>query len=578
MKTMQRVRFVGIWAVVLGVLGVGAQRAEAQRASFSDVGVEWLERPTVPQDLVRNVQFNIHANPEFFNQDDMRRWGGNVALLKSDAERLQRMAFWTLDREMELVNSGGDLRVEVALGPGRQGNYAVKSGPVRSGSQELTYFAEVAYNLPVRVQLVRSNGEVLDAFELPVDVKVMYGNEPISTLDKTATGVSYMMSKLDFRSEADLRKYIAEPDGQRFIRRKAVLVQMSRLIDELEPRLFFSRDKPKVAIATAKNKNFDYTALDAAQEQALAAFKLGNVAGLTQVMEVWTQWLGKADLLNPKSEVNTDVARGLHLNLAVAHIYRGEFSEAAAHVSKARSMTGPNDAEWPAVEDMTNLLARRRKAALHNGDLTVSEATPTFKAPDLKDVLGRRVENRELELFDGRDRYEELGVSIAAWRASLEGTSPESQASAPAERSVSQQLGSRLEPATGGYMLRFNPLVDGSRVGKPMPEEIFGVDKLVYFDYSRMGLTEVPAALGSLTSLKTLVLDGNALTTFPAAVCQVHSLQKLHLKGNAIATIPAGISGCKSLEMIDMRGNPVTPEGRAALAALVGPECKVKWE
>lgn len=578
MKSIQCVRFVGIWAVVLGVLGVSAQRAEAQRASFSDVGVEWLERPTVPQDLVRNVQFIIHANPEFFNQDDMRRWGGNVALLKSDAERLQRMAYWTLDREMELVNSGGDLRVEVALGPGRQSNYAVKSGPVRSGSQELTYFAEVAYNLPVRVQLVRSNGEVLDAFEVPAEVKVMYGNEPISTLDKTASGVSYMMSKLDFRSEADLRKYIAEPDGQRFIRRKAVLVQMSRLIDELEPRLFFSRDKAKVAIATAKNKNYDYTALDAAQEQALAAFKLGNVAGLTQVMQVWTQWLGKADLLNPKSEVNTDVARGLHLNLAVAHIYRGEFAEAAAHVSKARSMTGPNDSEWPAVEDMTNLLARRRKAALHNGDLTVSEATPTFKAPDLKDVLGRRVENRELELFDGRDRYEELGGSIAAWRASLEGSSPESQASAPAERSVSQQLGSRLEPATGGYMLRFNPLVDGSRVGKPMPEEIFGVDKLVYLDYSRMGLTEVPAALGALTSLKTLVLDGNALTTFPAAVCQVHSLQKLHLKGNAIATIPAGISGCKSLEMIDMRGNLVTPEGRAALAALVGPECKIKWE
>jgi len=578
MKTVQLVRLLSVWAAAVGVILSGGQRVQAQRASFSDVNVEWLERPTVPQNLVRNVQFIIHASPEFFNQDDMRRWGGNVALLKSDAERLQRMAYWTLDREMELVNSGGGLRVEVALGSGRQGNYAVKSGPVRSGSQELTYWAEVAYTLPVRVQLVRASGEVLDAFEVPSEVKVMYGNEPLSTLDKTATGVSYMMSKLDFRSEADLRKYIAEPDGQRFVRRKAVLVQMSRLIDELEPRLFFTRDKAKVAIATAKNKNYDYTALDAAQEQALAKFKVGDVAGLSGVMEVWTQWLGKADLLNPKSEVNTDVARGLHLNLAVAHIYRGEFAEAAAHVSKARSMTGPNDAEWPAVEGMTNLLARRRKAALHNGDLTVAEATPTFKAPDLKDVLGRRVENRELELFDGRDRYEELSVSIAAWRAALEGTSPESQASAPAERSVSQQLGSRLEPATGGYMLRFNPLVDGARVGKPMPEEIFSVDKLVYLDYSRMGLTDVPAALGTLTSLKTLVLDGNALTTFPASVCQVHSLQKLHLKGNAITAVPAGLSGCKSLEMIDMRGNPMTAEGRAALAALVGPECKIKWE
>jgi hypothetical protein len=47
--------------------------AEAQRAVFSDVKFEYLERPTVPQELVRDVQFVVHCRPEFFTQEDMRR-------------------------------------------------------------------------------------------------------------------------------------------------------------------------------------------------------------------------------------------------------------------------------------------------------------------------------------------------------------------------------------------------------------------------------------------------------------------------------------------------------------------------
>lgn len=564
--------------VIAGLLWGMTGPASAQRASFSDVRVETLERPTVPQDLVRKMQLVMHCSPEFFTQEDMRRWGGNISLLKTDAERLQRMDYWTLDRELEWVGSGADLRVEVALGPGSPGQPAFKNGPVRSGSEQLTYWAEYAYNLPVRVQIVRPNGEVLDAFEIGGAVKIEYGNEPYSTLDKTATGISYSTSKLDFRSEAELRKSLDTDEGQRFIRRKAVLLQMSRVIDMLEPRLFFSREQPKVALATAKGRNFDYTALDAAQEQGLAAIKAGRWGDLDGVMGVWTEWLQKADLLNPKAEVNTDVARGLHLNLAVVHIYRGAFTQAASHLSQARGMTRPSDPEWAAVEEATDLLMRRRKAALHNGDLTVAPGTPTFKAPDLKDILGRRVENRDLELFDGVDRYDAVGASMAAWRATLEGTAPESQAATAADRTVSQELGSRLEPATGGYMLRFNPLFDAARVGKPMPEEVFGIERLVYLDYSRMGLTEVPAAIASLNTLKTLLLDGNALTVFPVEVCQVLTLEKLHLKGNRIADLPPGLSDCKMLEMIDLRGNPLTPEARAALPGLLPADCKVKLD
>jgi Leucine-rich repeat (LRR) protein len=127
-------------------------------------------------------------------------------------------------------------------------------------------------------------------------------------------------------------------------------------------------------------------------------------------------------------------------------------------------------------------------------------------------------------------------------------------------------------------MLRFNPLFDAARVGKPMPEEVFGIERLVYLDYSRMGLTEVSPAIASLNTLKTLLLDGNALTVFPVEVCQVLTLEKLHLKGNRIADLPPGLSDCKMLEMIDLRGNPLTPEARAALPGLLPADCKVKLD
>ena len=450
---------------------------------------------------------------------------------------------------------------------------------MRSGSEQLTYWAEIPHVLPVQVQIVRNDGTLLDGFGLRGELKIQYGNEPISTLDKTASGITYTASRLDFRSEVDLRQSLNTDDGQRFVRRKAILMQMSAMIDLLEPRLFFSRDKVQVKVASAKGKNFDYTALDGAQEAALAAFKAQRFGDLEGPMGVWTTWLQKSDLLNPKAEVNADITRGLHLNLAVAHIYRESFAEAAQHLSQARGMTRSTDPEWLQLEGLTDLLMRRRKAQLYNGDFAVVDAaTPTFKAPDMKDLLGRRSENRDLELFDGRDRYDEVQAALAAWQASLSGSAPEAQAGTAAERTTEQQLSSRLEQTMGGYMLRFNPLFDAARVGQPMPPEIFAVDRLVYLDYSRMGLTEVPDAIESMTALKTLLLDGNKLTAFPVAVCRVPTLQKLHLKGNGIADIPAGLSDCRMLEMIDLRGNPLTPEARAALPTLLPPDCKVKLD
>ena len=56
------------------------------------------------------------------------------------------------------------------------------------------------------------------------------------------------------------------------MRRKAVLTQLSKVIDELESRLFFLETKHDVEIYVGKGKH-DYAELELAQEQAIDAFK-----------------------------------------------------------------------------------------------------------------------------------------------------------------------------------------------------------------------------------------------------------------------------------------------------------------
>ena len=52
--------------------------------------------------------------------------------------------------------------------------------------------------------------------------------------------MSYSKSKLDYRSESDLEGAVRTPEAERFIRRKAVLTQLSNVVDVLEKRLYFN--------------------------------------------------------------------------------------------------------------------------------------------------------------------------------------------------------------------------------------------------------------------------------------------------------------------------------------------------
>mgnify|MGYP001066181613 CR=1 FL=1 len=560
--------FLALSALLLAHIAV-AQRPATKTAKF-----DFTEVPTVPEELVRNVQFVLHADPNYFSLDDLRRWGGNAAILKA-GERLAGMSYYTLEEEVTLVESNPTLMVQVALGEGSMGRRTAKSEAVKG--EEMTYWYQVDYEQPLTVQITDAQGNLLDGFELPAGVNVRYGNEKISVIESGKGGFSYSKSKLDYRSETELETAVRTPEAERFIRRKAVLTQLSNMVDVLETRLYFNDVKATVEVATAKARKVDYTELDDAQELAIEAFEAKNGEALVAPIATWTAWLDRADLLNPKAEVNKDVARALHLNLAQAHLYRGDYAACARHLQAARGMSATMEPEWAQIEAQRTLLANRRKAAASNPGWSADETVETFKAIDLKDVLGKRSENKDVDMFSGSDVYAGFTEALRAWKAEAEADAPENQAAEATELTMEQRLGARLEQTIGGYMLRLNPLIDRDLMGGALPEEIIGIDRLAYLDVSGMAFTELPASISRCGTLQTLVLTSNALTALPATIGELGTLKKLLLRGNPLAALPESLANCPELRVLDLRGTQIPAAAAAEWQARL-PECKVKYD
>ena len=115
---------------------------------------------------------------------------------------------------------------------------------VKSASQKnsdaKTYFAVIDHNMPVRVTISDGNGNVLDGYEINTNNSIQYGNEKISTME---SGPLEQLSGRQIEPN-QLRGH----EGQRFVRRKAVLMQLSKVIDEMEERLFFIETKHDIEI------------------------------------------------------------------------------------------------------------------------------------------------------------------------------------------------------------------------------------------------------------------------------------------------------------------------------------------
>ena len=561
----------------LALLAVFLPQSMGQKQSRKTTKIDVLQFPTVPYAAVHRIAFNLHADEGYFNLSDLRRYGGNMDLLKSSGERLSGMKYFTVGAEAEVVDVGPSIVVDVAIGPEDKGMPQVASEPVKSGSEELTYWVNVPCRLPMRVSISSPEGEVLDAFEVDRPMTIRYGNEKISTMESRPGGFTYSKGSLKFDSQAAVTQKLASDEGSRFFRRKAVLLQLSNVIDELETRLFFLEGKQEVIVYSGKGKH-DYLALDAARDVALESYDNGYFEGLSSPIDTWREVALKVDFTDRKAKVTRAVALGLHLNLAQAHLYRNEFTECAQAISDARALVLPGADEKALLDALQARLMKRRRALDANGTFELAVDVEQEKAPDFKNIIGKRSENKDVQLIMPDDRYEEFGEQIAAWERQSVADSPEAAAAEASEVSLEQRLGGRLQQTIGGMMLQLSPMLDADLVGSAFPEEILDIPNLVYLDISRMQFGALPENIDRLAALQTLVAARNGLSAIPESIGNITGLKKLLVDDNELTSMPGSLSRCSQLKTVSIKRNPFSPDALEQLANALGEDVKIRFD
>jgi Leucine-rich repeat (LRR) protein len=222
-------------------------------------------------------------------------------------------------------------------------------------------------------------------------------------------------------------------------------------------------------------------------------------------------------------------------------------------------------------------LELRRKSDVANGDRTPGEEEKTYKAVDFKNLIAKRTQNKDVQLFIDANVYPAYVQEFDTWMTTFLGDSPEAQAAVVGEMTMDARLGQRVTRVPGGFALGLMGLMDADLVGQPFPEEILAIDGLVNLSLSGMQMGAVPASIGNIGTLKVLDLTGNKLTELPERIGELAILERLILRNNELTSLPGSLSQCAALKMIDLRGNPISIEAVTALQAAL-PDLKIKTD
>ncbi|MGB1075387.1 MAG: leucine-rich repeat domain-containing protein [Flavobacteriales bacterium] len=569
---------LSISMLALSVLLLFATELKAQRANTKTFKVEFLEKPTVPENLVRNVAFQIQVPSHVFDLQGLRLFGKAIDEMKSNAERLSGMKYFTLGQEVEVVDEWATLVVDIALGEFVSSLPKITGTPVSKDSEEKMYTAMFECSWPMQVMIREKEGQLLDGFTIQTSRNISFGNEDYTKIESGRGRFSYEKGKWDFRNEAELRAELSSGDGVPRIMWKMFLNQFSEAIDELERRLFFIEGKREVTLGSAKGRKHDYTELDDAMDLAKELMEVGDYGGLDNPMEVWSQWLEQADFINPKSAVNQEVAVELMLSLATAHLYRKEWHACAQQIGKARTYISPLGATFARIQALNRLLELRRKSDLSNGDKAPTEEEKIYKAVDLKDLIAKRTQNKDVQMFIDADVYEAYVTEYQDWQSTVLADAPENQAQEAGELSMSARLGQRVTRVPGGFALGLMGLTDADLVGQPFPSEILDIENLVNLSLNGLKMGEIPSSIGDLGTLKVLDLTSNQLNELPARIGELALLERLVLRNNNLTQLPEELVHCAELKMIDLRGNPISAEELSKWNAAFNEGVKIKTD
>ena len=133
------------------------------------------------------------------------------------------------------------------------------------------------------------------------------------------------------------------------------------------------------------------------------------------------------------------------------------------------------------------------------------------KAPDIKSAIGKRSQNKDVDMIMPGDRYAEMGNILARWNE--EAIAGSAEASARDRRCLAGPA-PRCQADVHHWrrFFVFEPILRSRLGGQPLPREVFDIPKLVYLDVTGMKMGSLPDDIDRLTLLQTLVVTNNDLT------------------------------------------------------------------
>lgn len=528
----------------------------AQRSTSKSVKYETISIPTVPIADFETLSLKMYFPNGSVTQDTLRKYAGNMDILKTDEERLSGTKYFSI-KPTNMVNEGADMQVEVAFGAPIFHHKDFQETP------GTLYWVE--HELPTKVKIMDRNGKVLEYWTEPGRNTIQFGGEQIEYATKSAGGTTFTIRHLSY-TEYDLL-------GEMMVNKKAVMYQMKKVIESLYDRMYFVKKKHKFDVASAKGKNYDYTALDQAQDNALDAIKVENYAMLANSIEVWKEHLAQASEFDRKAMINPNIASGLAGNIAIAYFLMDDM-EAATTAAETYQTYSERSSQKKTVNGRTqaevlyDLVNRTAKAKLANG--TVSIPAKTEKAFDVKRKIGRKRKNKELDYFFNEDVYDTFYVEAS--------NEIEDQANEPiSEVSTGRDYkASVMTTSTQGVMLIMDFLRFSEDVGQPFPEEVTQITELEQVLAGGMRFTELPESIGNLVNLNKLVLRGSNLETLPESIGNLSALKRLDLSNNKLTSIPESIKNCNNLKSLNLKGNKISADELDKLKQRLPATCKLK--
>jgi hypothetical protein len=550
--------------------------AQAQKVKTNTAKLDFQQFPSLPAEGMKNLGIQIYTANLPFNMDTLRLYLGNMDIMKSNVERMSKVGY-QFTNEVEVVGGSGDITVEMAFGEPMVVNKELLTTSCAGTKEGCTqYYYMISYVLPTVVQAKNSSG-VLEAWELSSEMTLSFGNEQVEKHKTTDKGSSTSISVINYKSEADLKSAFAA-SGEAALARKGIVVQMGKMAESIYDRLFFENQTLKLDIAYGSGKATDYTETEQAANNAVEALEKSNYSSLESSVSVWNNWLAKHDKNDKKAAVNDKVAQGLHENLSIAYLFLKDFEKARNHTDSALKLAQNgfvNQNEVKKLQEFKLFIDRQEKVQLHNANLS---AQNLVLAPDIKQTLGRRKFNENLNFFTAQNKYAELAKNLST-KSTNQNQSLNSLEALMNQPVENESVNSSEEVSIAGRvqnnLLMLSVFVDGNMKGTPLSKEICDYPEIKTISAVNIGLIALPACMESLHKLEKLILSNNAFTELPDMFAGMKDLSVLNLANNQLTSLPSSLYLLSNLKKIDVSGNNL-PNAEIDKLKKAFPNAKIK--